>query len=586
MTSPDSTTWFESLRGYYNSRQSNLFVLHGQVSDLAPVGGRYLPITEFLTESFRERGFLVVRFSISRGLRFAEPVEGCLEKLYAGAGSDPASQGPRGEDFRRYVAESTVYPLVTLRFLEQISRLKDTTYRLGGNRKDEILRRPPIAFVLEHAEMLFPDAPANQLNDIERQRVVQAIEWLGHVTDERHEDVHVLVTSNRYSLNGAVASIPRMKPIEVARPSTPERVAFLATALGAATPPYPADEIAAMADSSAGLSLTSLDQLVQGSLSGATRLGPAELRLQVASIIESELGEYLELKRGNRKLDAVIGNAKLKEVLQRYITILRAGRADAAPTGFLVAGPNGTGKTFIFESFANELGWAVVVLKKIRSMWLGETDAIFERIRQLLEAVGNVVVFIDEADTQFGSPGNQQTHETEKRLWGKVVQMMSKPENRGRILWLLITARPWLLAPDLKRSGRCGIHLPVFDPTGDEREEFVRFVFKRSGLELDEANRQVVLTATDSFSAADFNEIAVYLKGWSVANGNQLPGPSQLAELVRDYRVPDLSTQRRLQTLYAALECTLNSLIPNEALRDRERTETEIRALMNSGLGY
>lgn len=580
-----STPWFEHLRGLYNTRQTNLFLIHGQVSDLCPVDREYLQVFEFVARSFRQKGFTVVRFSISRGLRIEEEIDGYLEKLYAANGTTPASQGPRTEDFRRYVAESTVYPLVTLRFLEQVSRLQDATYRTASNQKDEILRRPPFAFVLEHAEMFFPDAPAQQLNDIERQRVVQAREWLGLVTDERAEDVHVLVTESRYTVNASVVSLPRMKPIEVARPSAEERRVFLERALDDASPAYTAEEIKALADTSAGLSLVSLDQLVRAAAAG-TRLGAEELRKQVASIIESELGEYLELKRGTRTLDAVIGNGRLKEELRRYMKILRSGDVEAAPTGFLVSGPNGTGKTFIFESFANELGWSVVVLKKVRSMWLGETDAIFERIRQLLEAVGNVVVFIDEADTQFGSPGSQQTHETEKRLWGKVVQMMSDTNNRGRVIWLLITARPWLLAPDLKRSGRCGIHLPVFDPSGKEREEFVSFVFRRSGLELTDGMRDAILASTDSFSAADFNELAVYLKGWILSEGGVLPPVERLKELVADYRAPDLSAQRRLQTLYAALECTLNSLIPIEDLRDREAVEAEINALMAQGLSY
>ncbi|MFN7973358.1 MAG: ATP-binding protein [Acidobacteriota bacterium] len=509
-----------------------------------------------------------------------------LEKLYSANCADPASQGPRTEEFRRNVAESTVYPLATLRFLEQVSYLGDATYRTATSRKDEIVKRPPIAFIFEHAEMLFPEAPAQQLNDIERQRVVQARDWLGHVSDQRMEDVHVLVTGNRFMLSSYVASLPRMKPIELGRPTGDERKAFLKAALADRVPPYSDAEIAALSDSSAGLTLVTLDQLVRGTAGAGGRLGPSELRSQVATILESELGEYLELKRGARMLDAVIGNKRLKEELRRYIAILRSGDVDAAPTGFLVAGPNGTGKTFIFESFANELGWSVVVLKKIRSMWLGETDAIFERIRQLLEAVGNVVVFIDEADTQFGSPGNQQTHETEKRLWGKVVQMMSDGSNRGRILWLLLTARPWLLAPDLKRSGRCGIHLPVFDPVGAEREEFVGYVFKRAGIALDDAMRQAILASTDRFSAADFNEIAVYLKGWILGNAGKLPSAADLATLVADYRAPDLSAQRRLQTLHAALECTLNSLIPDETLRDRDKVEAEIQLLTASGLSY
>ena len=57
----------------------------------------------------------------------------------------------------------------------------------------------------------------------------------------------------------------------------------------------------------------------------------------------------------------------------------------------------------------------------------------------MLEALEKVVIFVDEADTQFGGVG-AETHSTERRLTGKIQAMMSDMRLRGRVIWLL---RPW-----------------------------------------------------------------------------------------------------------------------------------------------
>jgi SpoVK/Ycf46/Vps4 family AAA+-type ATPase len=120
----------------------------------------------------------------------------------------------------------------------------------------------------------------------------------------------------------------------------------------------------------------------------------------------------------------------------------------------------------------------VLVLKNLRSQWFGQTDVIFERLKRALEALDRVCIFMDEADTQFGGVG-KDTHETERRLTGKVQQMMSDPRLKGKVIWLLMTARINLLSPDIRRPGRAGdLILPVLDPTGQDREDFVRWALQ------------------------------------------------------------------------------------------------------------
>ena len=70
----------------------------------------------------------------------------------------------------------------------------------------------------------------------------------------------------------------------------------------------------------------------------------------------------------------------------------------------------------------------------------------------------------EQADTQFGGVG-ADIHPTERRLTGRIQAMMSDPALRGRVIWLLMTARIHLLSPDIRRPGRVGdLIIPVLDP--------------------------------------------------------------------------------------------------------------------------
>ena len=161
----------------------------------------------------------------------------------------------------------------------------------------------------------------------------------------------------------------------------------------------------------------------------------------------------------------------MEEILPRF----QSSGPDALP-GAAVSGPIGSGKTFIFEALAAELDMVVLTLKNIRSKWYGQTDVIFERLRRVLNALDKAMIFMDEADTQMGSVG-PETHDTERRLTGKIQAMMSDPAMRGRIVWLLMTARIHLLSPDLRRPGRVGdLIIPVLDPQGEDRMEFINWM--------------------------------------------------------------------------------------------------------------
>jgi ATP-dependent 26S proteasome regulatory subunit len=63
-----------------------------------------------------------------------------------------------------------------------------------------------------------------------------------------------------------------------------------------------------------------------------------------------------------------------------------------------------------------------------------------------------------------------------------IASQMGDTKYRGRIIWMLLTARPDLLPIDLKRQGRAEVHIPLFYPTDqDEIREMFTILAKKMG---------------------------------------------------------------------------------------------------------
>jgi SpoVK/Ycf46/Vps4 family AAA+-type ATPase len=217
----------------------------------------------------------------------------------------------------------------------------------------------------------------------------------------------------------------------------------------------------------------------------------------------------------------------------------------------LVSGPNGGGKTFQMEAFAAESGRIVIELTGLRGMWFGQTDKLFERLRWHITTYGKVLILVDEAHTAFGSVHRSDTHETEKRLAGNIIKMMGDPSLRGKVLWALMTSRPDELDPDVK--SRSPLQIPIFDPEGDARQRFIRDLFQRKGVPLNETDLPQVFHKTEHYSARDFDNLVREVK----AQGQPV------LEVLQIWQASTaIVQQRRLQTLIAALHCSYSQLLP------------------------
>lgn len=587
---PPKYEFFTRLARIINSGQARSIVATGNVNDLFFDGKSYVPLVPYFIEKTGVGGLIQVVYELNGPIRISESDRNKLREAWAAwktgidigslairdMGHESSKIDLRRREFDQYLRDAIGNATQALEFLRQLTICSRAT-----------LRENLLVFI-EAADMLLPAGDGNiaRMNDAQLRRVAIVTDWFSDPDFFSGKDTVCLISESRSQIHPRISRLPQVLSVDVPSPDTASRRHFLSwhnSQPASDSIPVPDDgdnvesndsdseNIDSIAEATAGLSIHALRQLVLVSVYNRRPIARDEVIQQVEQFIQTQLGEdVVEFKKPSHTLNDVIGATNLKRFLNAYMLPRLKLSDDSALPGAAVAGPIGGGKTFIFEAVAAELDMPVLVLKSIRSQWFGQTDVIFERLKRVLTALEKVVIFVDEADTQFGGVG-EGAHETERRLTGKIQGMMSDPALRGKVIWLLMTARIHLLSPDIRRPGRVGdLIVPVLDPVGDDRIDFIKWMLKPTG----EAGKDLVgwldregLPA--EFSAAGFAALRSQLKA--------IPPQSEfeLKEAIGDFIQPAIGLTRRYQTLQALVNCTRKSLLPDPNVTDEQRAQWE-----------
>ena len=588
-----------------NAGTSRSLVLSGNIHDLFFVREEdntdYIPLVPFLTRSWDIPGFILIVYELNGPIRFAQETE--REKVKhafnrwrgtteadvdinasastssasrlgavsqgASLGSLDAATEPSDASFTQYMNDAIGSPTLALEILRQFCLLSRST-----NAQGEKLLPEKLIILIEATDMLLPEGEIRSLSLPDRHRVSIVQDWISDSNFMNGNDTVIFIAESPSLVNSRIIRLPQVVTVEIPAPGMSERQHFISwfnnTPKLVEKPLNLWGSQAQLAMLTAGLSLQALRQMLLSACYSGEKLQPEDVIEKVSEFIQAQLGEdVVEFKKPAHSLKDIVGNQKLGDFLKtQLIPRITSTGPDAIP-GMSVCGPIGSGKTFIFEGLAGELDIPVLVLKNIRSMWFGQTDVIFERLRRLLMALVKVLIFVDEADTQFGGVGTD-AHSTERRLTGKIQAMMSDPQLRGNITWLLMTARIYNLSPDLRREGRVGdIVVPVLDPSGEDREAFLRWTIAKvfPGSLPDDAVERL-LKVTEDYSAASFASLRSDLEAATLLKkDSETAGKLTLDEIIavtEDRILPNIGPIRHYQTLQALLNCTRKSLLPGD----------------------
>lgn len=585
MTAPPYQ-FFRTLAGIFNSDQSRSVILSGNVYDLFFNGKDYVPLIPFVSEKSDTKGLIRIVYEQNGPIRILDARDKLKNAWIAWkSGVDPDTLLVKGLQSKG----TSDFDLLSKQFDNlMIDAIGNPTLALETMRQLTICSRDNLSgnllIMIEAADMVLPAGSGDvaSLNDKQAHRVAIVQDWFSDPAFMNGGDSVILVAESRSLVHPRISRLPQVLNVEVASPDTARRLHFIDHFVdGAKFAPKLWGTTQDLAAFTAGLSIHALRQLLAGASYTREPLNPTDIVGKVEEYIQAQVGEdVIEFKKPSHFLKDLKGNAKLKGFIQDELLPRFMAPKDKALAGAAVAGPIGGGKTFIFEAVASEMDVPVLVLKSIRSQWYGQTDVIFERLRRVLEALEKVVIFVDEADTQFGGVG-KEAHSTERRLTGKIQAMMSDPRLRGRVIWLLMTARIHLLSPDIRRPGRVGdLIIPVLDPRDDDRHEFLEWVASSVLLGPTEEDIAKLDELTPRYSAAAFASLRSQLKA------KDCKTIEEVVDVVEDQILPAIGQTRRYQTLQALVNCTRRSLLPNPDVteEDRENWQAEIRRLEALGI--
>lgn len=548
--------WAKELSEKYYSRSFSMFVLHGNVRDLVPLGNastEFVPLEQFLTAALFGQRDLVLHYDRG-GLSFGSAesqadFRRALEGYDSFHGTGFAQGLPRNPD-------------AVLNILDNYLRL-----RIADNKK--------IALILDFAETIAPAGDVSGMSAEDRNSLVILKRWARNPAFLKADLTICLIAENEVELNQGIMQNPGVSSIEIPLPDYQERLQFIRSQLTNAELPAGSDvSDETLTKLGAGLKRVQLASVIAHATQNRQPLTMKVLAQRKKELIESESGGLLEFVQSRFDLSLVAGNDQAKRKLQDAAAAIRAGNTDVLPMGYVICGPVGTGKTFITTCFAGEVGIPAVTLKNFRSMWQGVTEGNLERVLTLLRAMSPIAVIVDEADAQLGDRSSSGDSGVNNRVFAQIAQFMGNTELRGKVIWFLLTCRPDLLPVDLKRQGRAEEHIALFYPdTPEERLALLRAMQKKIGMPIFSADiEKFFLERSSNLSGADIEAVLVRSELRSRLMKKMAVDTEDLKAALEDFIPPYYPTEIELQNLVAVLECTSRSLLPQK-YRDIQRSE-------------
>ena len=543
--------WAAQLAELYFSGTTSAFILHGNTDDFFQAGGgeepRYGALAEFLAEQLFGRWSLVLHYDIGQGLRaFAGRDEKRLKDMVALANKKVGDLSGLTKD-----------PAATFAVIDRFVR---------NNIMAAENEHLSLALIMDHASFVFPAGEPGRLSLQSSSQLVTMLNWAMSPHVKRLNMAFVLVDEKLADLSDGLAGNPHVATIEVPLPDQKARETFIKASPGAAAGASLKDfsdfDALELAKLTAGISLTDLNVMIQSARESGRRLDAAAFRALKKRLLERQCRGLLEFIEPKWTLDTVVGHEAAKARLREDAALLKRGALDSLPMGYLLCGPVGTGKSFLAQCLSGEIGIPCVILKNFRSKYVGETEGNLEHVLSVLRAMGPVVVVVDEADAALGSREQDGDSGTSSRVFAMIAAQMGDTAYRGRIIWMLLTARPDLLPIDLKRQGRAEIHIPLFYPT-DEQEIRQMFVIlaKKLGSRLSPDDVPPI-PQRGQLSGADIEGMVGRAWRASLLAGADHVTCEALNGVVSQFMPSTQGLERELQETAAMIECTDRQFLP------------------------
>ena len=534
--------WAEELKLRYISGEASIFLLHGNVRDLFPSplanSTDYVDIHQYLGSFLEKTKDTILYYNISDGVQVSgKSVESLQNKRLLALENDPAS---------------------FLQSVEKIILKKDSN----------------TAVLIDYLEMITPMADISFMEIADKANLVRMQRWTSNPLLLERDSIVILITENLPQVHKQLVSCSQMALIEVGLPNEEQRNAFVAAKKTESVAFAPDMSKEAFSNFCAGLSLIQISGIIRRAEQSQTPISFSIVSARKKSIIEQECHGLVEFVAPKHNFSHVGGMASLKAELNRVAKAIKEGRRNQVPMGMLFVGPMGTGKTFIAEAFAGESGLTCLKFKNFREKWVGSTEGNLEKILQVVNGLGYVLLIIDEADRSMNSNTGSDGG-TSSRVIARIKEFMSDTKHRGRVVVLMMTNRPDKIDIDLKRPGRLDFKIPFFFPQDQEtREAVLNALIRKNKIKIAEGTHvEIIGPQTEGYSAAELE--AVLIRALNIASGAERTDihESDLVAAATDV-IPSRDTKMlEYMEMLAVFESSSKEMLPEKY---KNMTTTEV----------
>ena len=535
-------SWAEELRLRYLSGEASMFLLHGNVRDVYPWTGddgvtRYVPLRRFLEEFLNRSKEIVVYYNVSEGLQFPDKATAArfraainVQRSIAGGSTMGSLPKQTGE----------VLPII-----ENV--ITNLSLKAG--------------IILDYVETVVPMGDLSFMGETDKANLVSLQRWSSDPSLLHSDNLVIMVTENLADVHRRVVASTQLAAVSVPLPEAPERQAFIASIDHRGIEMEMDDE--ALAKVTAGLSLVQIRGLFRRARQSEEPITFRVVSRHKKSIIEQECHGLVEFVDPSHDFSHVGGMTRLKDELMRIAKAIKTGRTNQVPMGLIFVGPMGTGKTFLAEAFAAESGLTCLQFKNFREKWVGSTEGNREKILQVVDGRGYVLLIIDEADRSMSS-GGESDGGTGSRVIARIKEFMSDTSHRGRVVILMLTNRPDKLDTDLKRPGRFDIKVPFFHPEDlDERLAILNALVRKNRLSLAEGVEMTATAeATEGYSGAELESVLLRAASIAAADGIDAINDEDLRTALQDV-IPSRDTRMlEFMEMLAVFESSSRQMLP------------------------
>jgi SpoVK/Ycf46/Vps4 family AAA+-type ATPase len=585
------------MREIFRAETINQFLLTGNLNDFVlhkdKSSETYYSLRHYLVDVLFQPFDVVIFYDRGKGIRLAKGAEyffkymKIFDKFHK---TRFASDANSALDMGKSLASPGLLPKSAEQALEIIDRYIHALANIRQTSSDAGIGTS-CAVVIDYANFVAPKGESLYMSGATSSNLIKILNWAQDPEISGSNIATLLLSQNLTDLHDLLVDNPHSAKIHIELPDSTEIHQYLEYLTGEerdfAT--YCPIEIPILAEKLTGLSKFNIKSIILRALRNKESITMEYLTRLRREIIEKEAFGKLDFIESDRTLDDVAGHTEAKQWLREDFQLIKKNVVNALPMGYLIAGRIGTGKTFLVECFAGECKIPFVRLKNFREKWVGATEGNLEKIFNILHALGQVVVFVDEADQATGKRGGGDGDSgLSGRIYGMLAKEMSNTKNRGKIFWMFATSRPDMLEVDLKRQGRLDVHIPLFPPV-EEQEIKDLFMAMARKLKIELSPEELPPLAFDQpVSGNEMEGLLVRaIREYELQDGETKQTlPQLIAKVLEEFRPSAHTARLDFMDLLAVKECTDDRFLPPR-FRDLDMLEVDRRITeLSLGAGF